>query len=56
MDSMSSVDRDTFLVEAVRHQIAFMRQNVPFWRERFRSADIGGACVISSPDGDSVSG
>jgi len=40
LDSTDSKDRDAFLVEAVRRQVAFMREEVPFWRERLRVAAV----------------
>ena len=38
LDRTASEVRDSWLLEAARHQIAFMRAEVPFWRERL-SAD-----------------
>ena len=33
-DEVAREDRDRFLLEALRSQIEFMRNSVPFWRER----------------------
>jgi phenylacetate-CoA ligase len=38
LDRTASEVRDSWLLEAVRHQIAFMRAKVPFWRERLSTA------------------
>lgn len=40
LDSTDSEDRDALLVEAVRRQIAFMREKVPFWRDRLQAAAV----------------
>jgi len=34
LDSLASNRRDALLVDWLRHQIAFMRTHVPFWRDR----------------------
>ena len=39
-DSTDPEARDRRLLEAVRHQIAFMRAKVPFWRERLSQAGV----------------
>jgi len=40
LDSTDPEVRDAQLVEAVRRQVAFMCEAVPFWRERLRAATI----------------
>jgi len=40
LDSIEPEDRDLQLVEAVRRQVAFMREKVPFWRKRLRAASV----------------
>jgi phenylacetate-CoA ligase len=47
LDSTASEARDSWLLEAVRHQIAFMRAKVPFWRERLSKAVVD-ECKIES--------
>ena len=39
-DTIASSSRDAFLLERLRHQIAFMRANVPFWRARLTAAAV----------------
>jgi len=40
LDSIAPAARDAWLVETVRHQIAFMRAKVPFWHERLSNAAV----------------
>lgn len=40
LDTCEPADRDAALVDAVRRQIAFMRDSVPFWTERLEAASI----------------
>lgn len=40
LDSCAPSIRNTWLVDAVREQIAYMRAKVPFWRDRLAKADI----------------
>jgi phenylacetate-CoA ligase len=39
LDTDTRDARDAFLLEAIRDQIAFMRKELPFWRERLSGAD-----------------
>ena len=40
LDTCDPADRDAALVDAVRRQIAFMRERVPFWTERLEAASV----------------
>lgn len=50
LDSTVPEARDAWLVEAVRHQIAFMRTKVPFWRERLSKAAVDERRIESLAD------
>ena len=39
-DSLAPQDRDALLLAALRHQIAFMRDKVPFWHDRLEAAGV----------------
>jgi phenylacetate-coenzyme A ligase PaaK-like adenylate-forming protein len=40
LDSIAQETRDAWLVDAVRHQIAFMRAKVPYWQQRLAAASV----------------
>jgi len=40
LDNIAPEERDAFLLDALRRQIAFMRTKVPFWRERLAKVPI----------------
>jgi phenylacetate-CoA ligase len=40
LDSIAPKARNEWLVEAVRSQISFMREKVPYWRKRLEHADV----------------
>ena len=40
LDSIAREARDAWLVEAVRHQIAYMRAKIPYWRQRLSAAAV----------------
>jgi len=50
IDVMPPVAREASLVEALRSQIAFMRDKVPFWRERFSSTGVDEGSLRSLDD------
>jgi phenylacetate-CoA ligase len=50
LDSVDSEIRDAQLVDAVRCQVAFMREKVPFWRERFQTANVDEDRILTLSD------
>ena len=50
LDQMASNARDELLLEALRRQIAFMRTEVSFWRERLATFDIDESRIETMAD------
>ena len=50
LDQMASDARDALLLEALRRQIAFMRTEVPFWRERLATFDVDESKIETMAD------
>jgi phenylacetate-coenzyme A ligase PaaK-like adenylate-forming protein len=50
LDSIAQETRDAWLVEAARHQIAFMRAKVPYWQQRLSAAAVDERAIESLVD------
>jgi phenylacetate-coenzyme A ligase PaaK-like adenylate-forming protein len=50
LDTIASETREALLLDALRRQIAFMRRNVPFWRERLKGAAVDEGCIQTMGD------
>jgi phenylacetate-CoA ligase len=50
LDQMASDARNALLLEALRRQIAFMRTEVPFWRDRLAAFDVDESKIETMAD------